>query len=66
MTEHYDYNLDRNRITSDMLGYEELNKAPQNNTDGMVVFGVVAVVLLLVINWLSIRFPGLFAWLGSL
>ncbi|CAN7708503.1 hypothetical protein LJR231_005911 [Phyllobacterium sp. LjRoot231] len=66
MTERYDYNLDRNRITSDMVGYEELNKAPRKNTDGMVVSGVVAVVLLLAINWLSIRFPGLFAWLGSL
>lgn len=66
MTERYDYSLDRNRITSDMVGYEELNKTPQKNTDGMVVFGVVAVVLLLVINWLSIKFPGLFVWIGSL
>lgn len=64
--DRYDYNQDQNRIAADMVAYDEINKTPKPSTAGSAACGVVAVVVLLVLNWLMITYPTFFAWLGSL
>jgi hypothetical protein len=66
VTDRYDYNQDHDRINNDMLVYKEINKNPEPLTSGAAIFSVVAVLFVLLLNWLMLTYPAFFSWLGSL